>query len=425
MEFLGLKIPRPVLDGPPRPGIYLDSAATTLMAGPVNQVVQRYLSSGYYSNPHSGLTTPSRVTSDAIVEARMLLAQLVGAAEDQVVVFAGSGATEPLNIISAGLFCGCDEERDAVVLTEQEHHSNMLPWIRDAGRVIIAPTRNDGSLDLAELRSILAEHGRHVRAVTVTAISNVTGARNSLRDISILAHRVGAKLVVDASQAAAHVPISMRDLGIDCLVASGHKMYAPGSPGWMVIAKDMMPCDQWGAGNLGGGMVDSVAFDQITLKGNIVERLEGGTVNIPGIIGLGAAAKMLMDEGLAKLQADERTLMAHLREGLAGLDGIVIYGPPDGNGIVAFSVADMPCESVALALNNYFAISVRAGAFCAHPYVRKLGTTGLVRASIGMYTTIGDIDALVTALRWILDHKDSLRDETPAGSFSIEAEMER
>lgn len=430
IQFLGERTPQAVTSGPPRPRVYLDSAATTLMAEPVNRVMQRYLASGWYSNPHSELTTPSRVTAEVIAEARGLLARLVDAPEGHVVVFGGSGATEPLNILSVALFCE-GSVRDTVVVTPQEHHSNLLPWMRAASRLIVSPLNNDGSLDLEVFEKILLAEGKRIRLVAVTAISNVTGVRNPISEIARIAHRVGAEVVVDATQAVAHVPLSMRTLGIDYLVASGHKMYAPGTPGWMVIPSTM-PCDRWEPGNVGGGTVDAVWMDKasVKFKSSIIDRLEGGTVNIPGIVGLGAAAQMLMQQGLRQIQDHEQVLMTRMRDGLEAIGGVATYGPGDRVGILAFNIEGFTFDQVASALNDYFAISVRAGAFCAHPYVRDLldgqtGRLGMVRASLGMYTTIEDIDAFLAAVRWIVANREKVVTprEPPAGEFSITKEM--
>lgn len=430
IRFLGLKVPRAVLSGPPRPGVYLDSAATTLMAEPVERVMRAYLDSGFYSNPHSKLTTPSRVTSEAIVEARGLVARLVDAPEGHAVVFAGSGATEPLNILSTALFCDCGD-RSTVVVTAQEHHSNLLPWMRSAKSCVAVPALDDGTLDLVALERFMREAGRTVRVIAVTAVSNVTGVRNPIGEIAGIAHRYGAQILVDASQAVAHVPLSMKRLGIDLLVASGHKMYAPGTPGFMVIPSTL-PCDRIEIGNIGGGVVDRVSIEEnvVEFKRDIVERLEGGTVNVPGIIGLGAAAKMLLDVDLQRVQRDEQALMANLLGKLSLIPSVRLYGPGDRTSIVSFGIEGIGHDEIAAALNDYHAISVRSGAFCAHPYVRRLlrgatGTLGLVRVSFGLYTTVGDIDALVTALRWIVQNRELITKDRamPEASFSIAKEM--
>ena len=404
---------------------YLDSAATCLMPRPVWAAIGKYLETSC-ANSHTHATTSGISTTIALDKAHELVGNLVGYDRRiDCVVFTGSGATGPANLLAQVLMR--DPNRPIAVVSSQEHHSNILPWIKAAGpdHVRFVDSNPDGTIDQAGLARILAQNRGRVRVVAVTALSNVTGVINSINRLAAIAHGAGAEIVVDAAQAGAHVPITMHPTGpdrtqdIDYLVLSGHKLYAPGSPGAMVGKKDAFTDCGW-LGQVGGGTVEYVGPDKILFKADPAERQEAGTPNIPGTIGLGVAAGILGSIGIPAIAAHEQVLMARLLGRLLEVPGAVIYGPTNPMAraaVVTFNLGSIHHGLVASALNDYLGIAVRNDCFCAQPYVRaqifaacdvrgycdaaQLKHRGMVRASLGVYTTIPDIDRLIDGLKWI------------------------
>ena len=463
-EYLGLGRSDPIvkLDGTlgERRRVYLDSAATTLMARDIYDTLTRYLETSC-ANSHTHAHRAGRATTHAIDKARLAVGSLVGydPAIDSV-LFSGNGATGALNYLSRALFppelrhylktkdpLGSVRqasafieprrlarllllaERPLVVTTVMEHHSNLLPWVQAVGRANcrFVEVTDQGLLDLADLRRVLENEGSRVRLVTVAGVSNVTGVKNPIHEIAALAHAVGAELAVDAAQMGAHVPLALHAHGeaeaIDYVALSGHKMYAPGSRG-ALVGKLSRAVGAQCVGDVGGGMVESVSIDDYVLKDDLTAREEAGTPNIPGTIGLGLAAARLLEAGLDQIEAHEAAITEHALEALSSIEGVTVYGPSWTRerraGVISFNVQGLPHGLVAAFLNDSHAIAVRNECFCAHPYVKRLlGVTdaeearylsemaegerrnvpGMVRASFGMYSLLDDVQALVDGLR--------------------------
>ena len=303
---------------------------------------------------------------------------------------------------------------------------------------------------MAHLGEVFDAWGSRINYVAITGVSNVTGIINPVHEIAALAHRYGALIVVDAAQMAAHVPIRMsnsqdssRDL--DVLVFSGHKVYAPGSPGVVVARQDLFVDTE--PDEVGGGMVDTVWLDRYTVSKAFPDREEAGTPNIPGAIGLAASLYALMHIGMDTIAEDERRLMAYALHEIGSVPSITIYGAGHGDvskhiGAITFNLQGCDHAFTAAVLNDYFNIAVRNECFCAHPYVREMVALsleeiagelsnaeleqlaelhrGMVRSSFGIYNTRKDVDTLVAALRWIVSHRDDLLplyEEQPDGSY--------
>jgi len=292
-----------------------------------------------------------------------------------------------------------------------------------------------GRVDLTRLAEALEEHGERVNYVAITGVSNVTGIINPIHEIAQLAHARGALVLVDAAAMAAHLPIRVsghadpaRD--IDVLVFSGHKVYAPGSPGVVVTRKDLF------AGlepqEVGGGMVDDVHVNRYLMKDRFPDREEAGTPNICGAIGLAASLYTLHKIGMDTVVEEENRLIEHALKRLGAIDQVIIYGEPDYHacqraGAISFNIHMIEHALTAAVLNDYFNISVRNQCFCAHPYVREMITEalaeqdedlsdeqleamadlhrGMVRASFGIYSTLDDVDALGDAVRQIAENR--------------------
>jgi len=443
---VGLDTEYRLADGRTTRRIYLDSAATTLQLGVVADIARAYLP--HYANTHSDAHFAAKISTAELAWAHAQVAEFVGAdPATHGAFFTGSGATAGLNRVAATL-ARARPERDVVVTTVMEHHSNDLPHRQHFAAVAHAPvalTTGDGDgdgdggvaggIDIARIEQALMRRQGRVNYVAVTGVSNVTGIVNPIHDIAALAHEHGALIVVDAAQMAAHVPIKMcghadpaRDLDVVCL--SGHKLYAPGSPGAVVARRELFTGVE--PAELGGGTVDDVFLDRYLVIDDFPAREEAGTPNIPGAIALASAMRALQRVGMDYIARIDASLINRAVAALASIDDIVVYGETDAAkckraGAVSFNIRGMHHALTAAVLNDYFNIAVRNACFCAHPYVRELIADdlgefiddlsnaelealaelhrGMVRASFGLYNTADDVDALADALRQICADK--------------------
>ena len=433
-SFIGRDTEYPTVDGTRGPRIYLDSAASTLMMAPAYDVGHEFLV--HYASTHSDLHYAARGASHAFDWAHECVLEFVDADPDQYCTFfAGSGATAGFNRMAASL-SRARPEREIVLVSEMEHHSNDLPHRHHSSHVVHVPCLGEferyGGLDMDRLREIFDEHGEKINYIAVTGASNVSGAITPLAEVAKLAHAVGAYLLVDASQMIAHAPVSMNDADIDVLVFSGHKIYAPGSPGAVIAKKSILY--EIKPAELGGGMVDDVYIAEYMPTATLPDREEAGTPNIVGAITLGAVLDLLTKVGMDKVREKEIGLIDFTWNGLKEIEGVSVYGPnPDDvprTGTIAFNIKGLDHGLTAAALNDYYNIQVRNGCFCAHPYVRELlkkemwdmdidpdapnaeadveRKRGMARASLGLYTTHADLEALLVAVRDLVSRRDEI-----------------
>lgn len=439
-HVIGLDVSYPVADGGTRPRIYLDSAATTLRLEVVQKALERY--QPHYANTHSNVHNAARLSTAEYAWAHQEVLEFLHADPERwMCFFLGSGATAGMNRVARTLR-RARPERDIVVTSAMEHHSNDLPHRRHFPQVIHvgmeAAANSLGAVDLEGLARTLEAHGPRVNYVAITGVSNVTGIVNPIHDIAALAHRHGALVVVDAAQMVAHAPVQMsghadplRDL--DVLIFSGHKIYAPGSPGVVVARRELFAGVE--PDEVGGGMVDTVWLDRYTVSERFPDREEAGTPNIAGAIGLAAALHALRAIGMETLAAEESRLVSYALHRLQSVPGITVYGETDSRrcqraGVVTFNLEGCDHAFTAAALNDYYNIAVRNECFCAHPYVREMvmmsleeaadalsndelerlaeERRGMVRASFALYNTERDVDALVAALTEIVARRDEI-----------------
>lgn len=414
-DFFGLQAAYPGHDGACRRRIYLDSAASTLAMKSAWRKREQLLE--HYGSVHTVAGSASGICHRAFRFAQQTVLEFFGfPEEDYYCLFVGSGATAALNR-AAYLLTRLSRPEEAVVLSLMEHHSNDLPHRAGERTVIhVDPDPQRGDIDLEALGSALAL--RRVAYVAVSACSNVTGVLNPIGRIAHLAHGHRARLLVDGSQLAVHERLSSAE-GIDAFVFAGHKAYAPGAPGVLIIRKTLH--DQAGPGELGGGVVRSVGREHFTLAEDAAGRLHPGTPDVLGAFQIAMVLKEIRRHGFNHLIAREQVLTARLLRGLTSLGRSVrIYGPlnPEARtGVVSFNLEGIPHEVVAWALDHFFAISVRNGCFCAQPYVKHLlglpddftppepgRLPGMVRASLAAYSRESDVDALLCALRVIAEN---------------------
>lgn len=438
-SFIGQHTNYPLADGSSGPRRYLDSAASTLMMRPAFEVAQNFLE--HYSSTHSELHFSARAANRAFDWAHQRMLDFVSA-EPTIYscYFTGSGATAGFNRMASEL-AALRPERDLVIASEMEHHSNDLPHRRHSGEVIHLPLIGEGShcggIDIEIAREIIETHGKRINYLAITAASNVTGVITPIRELAQLAHSVDALIVVDASQIIAHAPISMQsesdDCTIDVLVFSGHKIYAPGSPG-VVIARTSI-LNQTSPSELGGGMVADVFLNQFTPSTILPDREEAGTPNVVGAITLAATLDVLMRIGMETIREKESNLINLAWTRLSSINGVNLYGPSPAEihrtGTIAFNIQGLDHGLTAVALNDYYNIQVRNGCFCAHPYVREMlkqelwainidpnapnieaeveRKRGMVRASMGIYTTEHDVLALCDAVTDLASRQQAIK----------------
>ncbi len=413
------------------PMTYLDSAASTQQSG----IAREAIAGMPYANMHSSNYNAARAMTHAYQRAREVVLDFVGAdpATHQV-VFLGNGATAACNRVARNLFCNpSDNPRKTVLFSQMEHHANILPWRRYAERTIGLPVGNKpGDPPLNVLLSWNRNQYADVRLIAITLASNVTGIVNDIARIADVAHQIGAEVLVDAAQGLVHHwGINMQNMGIDYLVASGHKAYVRRAPGILVMPRRSSPKE---ADDMGGGIVRFVRMDGHELA---QDHEEAGTPNPLGAIGLAANLKSLKEIGMQNVWTHEKELTQKLIAGFSGFSAITVYGDTDmkrtpRTGVVSFNIQDLYHAVVSKALSDYFNIATRNGCFCAQPYVASLlgtspqeqaafeaatrrddfsQTPGMVRASLGMYTSEEDIDRLLSAVGWLVENKRRIQQE--------------
>ena len=379
---------------------YLDSAASSQKPASVIEAIQRYYERSH-ANVHRSIHTLGEEATELYEAARDAVRGFVGARSREEIVFT-RGTTEGLNLVAQAVgrtLAGGDE----ILVTEMEHHSNLIPWqmlCRDRGTVLRAVPVLEGSyLDMDALDRLLSPR---TRVVAVTHVSNVLGTINPIEPIARKARAVGAAVVVDGAQAAPHMPLDLAASGADFYVFSGHKMLGPTGIGVLYGRKEVLARLEpaWG----GGEMIKEVWIDHAQWN-DLPWRFEPGTPPIAGAVGLHAAVEYLGKLGMERVRAHEQALTAQCLDALARIPGVTIFGPhnPELKGaVVAFNVEGLHPHDGA-ALLDQRGIAVRAGHHCAQPLMKRLGIVGTLRASFSVYNTAADVERLARAVAALPD----------------------
>ena len=379
--------------------VYLDNAATTQKPQVVLEALQNYYFS-LNSNVHRGNHTLAARATDAFEEARSKVAHYINAANPYEVIFT-RGTTESINLVAFSYGEAFVHAGDEIIVTELEHHSNYVPWYqlcqRKGAHFRVVPFDANGELDLEALKGMLNEK---TRLVALNQVSNSLGTVNPLDKIIPMVHAAGVPVLVDAAQAVQHLPEhDVQALDADFYAFSGHKMYAPmgigvlyGKEKWL----EQMPPYQ-----SGGEMIDQVTSQLITFAA-LPQKFEAGTPNVADAIGLGAAVDYLSQFDPLELQAYEEELLAYGVEQLRAIPGLTLYGNPrKRSSILPFNVEGIQHYDMGILLDNY-GIAVRTGQHCTQPIMDALHISGTVRASLALYNTREDIDALVQGIQRVL-----------------------
>ena len=378
-----------------RPLIYFDNAATTQKPRAVLDALQHYYEHDN-ANVHRGLHELSSRATEAYEGARQSVARYLNAANADEIVFT-RGTTESINLVAqawGGKFLRPD---DVILLTEMEHHSNLVPWQllaeRTGARLRFVPVREDGTLALDQLQQSLTPE---VKLFAFTHISNSLGTINPVADLCRQAHAVGALTLVDAAQSAGHLPLDVQELGCDFLAFSGHKMCGPtGSGALYGRAEVLETLPPWHGG---GEMIVSVALEKSTFK-RAPHRFEAGTPNIAGAIGLAAAIDYLERIGRPAIFAHDSALAAYAAERLAELPGMRVLGPQDERGALVGFVMEGVHPHDLTTFADQQGLALRGGHHCNQPLMRKFGLAGTTRASFYFYNTTAEIDRMMEILR--------------------------
>ena len=376
-----------------RPLVYLDSAASAQKPRAVIDALTAAMEHSY-ANVHRGLHTLANETTEAFEAARETMARFLNAESPDQIVWT-KGGTEAINLVAAGLGQSI-RPGDEIVVTQMEHHANIVPWhmLRERFGAVLkwAPVLDDGSLDMASLAALI---GPRTRLVAVTHMSNVLGTVNDVRAIADLAHAAGALVLVDGCQGAVHCSPDVQALDADFYVFTGHKLFGPTGIGGLYgkrAALEALP--PWQGG---GEMIATVTEDTVSYAG-LPHRFEAGTPPILEVIGLGAAISWMQQFDADAVRAHEQALMDRVRERLDGRNWLTEIGTAAGKGaIFTFTVEGAHAHDIAQVMDRY-GVAVRAGLHCAEPLSRRFGMTSSARASFALYNTLEDADAFADAL---------------------------
>ena len=421
----GTDVKVPLAGGDYVPAINFDNAATT---PPFNAVMARIANfAAWYSSIHRGKGYKSVLASDLYEEGRIVLAQFVNADKQRDHIIYTKNTTESLNMLAYLLQ---QQDKEQIILsTEMEHLANDLPW-REKFRVEYAAVDTDGRLSLADLENKLIKFQGKIKLVTVTGASNVAGYVNPIHNIARIAHKYGAKILVDAAQLVPHAAVDMKSHEsadhLDYLVFSGHKMYAPFGIGVLIGPRELF--DTTEPVYRGGGAVRLACRDSVQWSEGPA-RNEAGTPNLMGVVALITAIKTMQSIGIKVIHNYEKYLLEYTWAGLESISNLQLYTQPVRQGqkeervsLISFNMEDVHHNILAEILSREAGIAVRSGMFCAHPYVQKLlqlspeqleyyQTTpdvplpGMVRVSFGLYNNVGEIDVLLDMLHKIANNR--------------------
>lgn len=373
------------------PLVYFDNGATTQKPKQVINAIVKYYSE-QNANIHRGVHTLSREATILFEESRKTVAQFIGAAQSEIIFTAGT--TDSINLVAAGFPFLPESE---IIVTEMEHHSNILPWQlwceKNKGKLKVIPVQSDGTLQVNKLKELITEK---TALVAVTHVSNTLGVINDVKEIIKAAKQNDIPVLIDGAQSVPHQKINVQDLGADFFVFSGHKLYGPTGSGVLWMKAKWL--EQLKISRAGGGTIKTVSFVKTEYVDGPV-RFEAGTPNIEGVIGLAAAINYINTIGIEDIAAYEHSLLKYTTEKLNELEEVEIYANHlNKAAVVSFNVKGAHPFDVGTLLDKY-GIAVRTGHHCTQPLMEYYKIPGTVRASFAMYNTITEIDVFIESLK--------------------------
>lgn len=376
--------------------VYLDNAATTQKPNQVLQEIMRYYQHDN-ANVHRGVHTLAERATTSYEAARDKVAAFINAPSRKCIVYTRS-TTEGLNWIASSFGNMVVNEGDEIVISELEHHSNIVPWQQVAAKqhatLKYIDLTDDGELDMASARQQITDK---TKIVSIAHAANVMGVVNPIKELAQLAHQHGAYMIADGAQSTPHMKVDVQDLDVDFYAFSGHKMLAPTGIGALYGKEALL--EQMPPAQFGGEMIDFVHHQSASWK-ELPWKFEAGTPNISGAIALGRAIDYLNDLGMDNIHAYEQELVNYTLPKLLAIDGLTVYGPHDPakhTGVMAFNLDNLHPHDVATGLDME-GIAVRAGHHCAQPLMEYLNVSATARASFYFYNTKAEADRLVTSI---------------------------
>ncbi|ASC08855.1 cysteine desulfurase [Pediococcus pentosaceus] len=378
---------------------YLDNAATMPMPDEVLEVIDMYYHA-HKVNVHRGMYRLAHQVTEQYEAVRQATADFINAQDSSEIIFT-SGTTDALNLVAFGYAEKQLQSDDEIIISVLEHHSNFIPWQRVArktgAKLKIVGLDDQQNLDMQQFSELLTEK---TKLVAITLVSNVLGSIVDAKQIIEQTHHMGGVVVLDAAQAVGHLPLDVQKLDADFLAFSGHKMYGPTGVGVLYGKRNLL--EQVEPLRFGGEMADEVDAQTATFQ-PLPLRLEAGTPNIAGVLGLGAAIRYLQKIGFTTIQQHEQQLLDQLYQGLQQIPAIKVYGPQsvaERQGVLSFNYGTIHAHDVATIIDTEN-VAVRAGHMCAEPLMQALGVSSVVRASVSYVNTTEDIEQLLAAMNQV------------------------
>ncbi|MDD1388147.1 cysteine desulfurase [Pediococcus pentosaceus] len=378
---------------------YLDNAATMPMPDEVLEVIDMYYHA-HKVNVHRGMYRLAHQVTEQYEAVRQATADFINAQDSSEIIFT-SGTTDALNLVAFGYAEKQLQSDDEIIISVLEHHSNFIPWQRVArktgAKLKIVGLDDQQNLDMQQFSELLTEK---TKLVAITLVSNVLGSIVDAKQIIEQTHHMGGVVVLDAAQAVGHLPLDVQKLDADFLAFSGHKMYGPTGVGVLYGKRNLL--EQVEPLRFGGEMADEVDAQTATFQ-PLPLRLEAGTPNIAGVLGLGAAIRYLQKIGFTTIQQHEQQLLDQLYQGLQQIPAIKVYGPQsvaERQGVLSFNYGTIHAHDVATIIDTEN-VAVRAGHMCAEPLMQALGVSSVVRASVSYMNTAGDVEQLLAAMNQV------------------------
>ncbi|MFP7243445.1 cysteine desulfurase [Pediococcus pentosaceus] len=378
---------------------YLDNAATMPMPDEVLEVIDMYYHA-HKVNVHRGMYRLAHQVTEQYEAVRQATADFINAQDSSEIIFT-SGTTDALNLVAFGYAEKQLQSDDEIIISVLEHHSNFIPWQRVArktgAKLKIVGLDDQQNLDMQQFSELLTEK---TKLVAITLVSNVLGSIVDAKQIIEQTHHMGGVVVLDAAQAVGHLPLDVQKLDADFLAFSGHKMYGPTGVGVLYGKRNLL--EQVEPLRFGGEMADEVDAQTATFQ-PLPLRLEAGTPNIAGVLGLGAAIQYLQKIGFTTIKQHEQQLLNQLYQGLQQIPAIKIYGPrsaAERQGVLSFNYGTIHAHDVATIIDTEN-VAVRAGHMCAEPLMQALGVSSVVRASVSYMNTTEDVEQLLAAMNQV------------------------
>jgi cysteine desulfurase/selenocysteine lyase len=394
-ELAQIRTEFPILDREVygRPLVYLDNAATTQKPRVVIDTIDEYYSLKN-ANIHRGAHFLANISTVEYESVRDYTRAFLNAAEREEIIFT-SGTTDGINLVARSLGALILKPGDEILVSELEHHSNIVPWqmiAQEKGAVLkVIPVTDVGEWDLSGIDSLLSEQ---TKIVAISHVSNALGTINPVKEVTQLAKANGAYVLIDGAQAVAHLEVDVQAIGCDFYVFSAHKMYGPMGTGVLYGRREVMEMMPPYRG--GGEMIKTVSFKGTTYN-ELPFKFEAGTPNVEGVLALGAALKFILELGLQNMAAHEEELLQYASSELLKLNGIRIYGTSKKkSAVLSFNVDEIHPYDIGTLLDKQ-GIAVRTGHHCTQPLMEKFGIPGTIRASFAVYNTFTEVDAFIAA----------------------------